>query len=546
MPIDPNIALSVRPVQLPDIAKTYGEGLQIQNMIQQRQMNTEKLRSERRANQLADEDAADTEKMRQAYQMANGKPDETIQHAIRLGAGPKAIQSTQQHFADYAKKIADTKAAELPGMKYRDEQMLGLHDQAIQQATADPQAFAANYPQIYAAAVKIDPEAAKHLDPNTPPTLDQLKMSQLGYNTHLTFIGQEEEKRKQAEALQKAAEEKRRALLFPSQLKEAQGKPDLQVAQTNEARLKATAAQREEDATTLAAAHAQGPEAFAAAMAQLPSDRAAIFSGISDKPKADDILNLGRSPQQRMAGGNVNEWELYLRAADGNEKQALKDYQRDRVAAAQAGRDPNAPADRAVARLDREVGQYGKPFDEASKNADAQLEKILEAEKLVAGGSVSQAMAIPKILQAIMSTGSSSGSGVRTTINQAEMNRVAKARGIAGDIEGFFSKAAGQGELTKDQKTQMNGLLSDIRQSITEKKQIASDAADEMRSASSREEILAAEKKGRTALAAHAAKGGGAALSTGHKIGDVVNIGGKNYKITKLLPNDKFEADEVK
>lgn len=38
----------------------------------------------------------------------------------------------------------------------------------------------------------------------------------------------------------------------------------------------------------------------------------------------------------------------------------------------------------------------------------------------------------------------------------------------------------------------------------------------------------------------------GAGLSTGHKVGDVVNVGGKKIKITKVLPNDKFEGDEVK
>jgi hypothetical protein len=36
------------------------------------------------------------------------------------------------------------------------------------------------------------------------------------------------------------------------------------------------------------------------------------------------------------------------------------------------------------------------------------------------------------------------------------------------------------------------------------------------------------------------------ALSTGHAVGDVVTVGGKKYKVTKVLPNDKFEADEVK
>ena len=41
-------------------------------------------------------------------------------------------------------------------------------------------------------------------------------------------------------------------------------------------------------------------------------------------------------------------------------------------------------------------------------------------------------------------------------------------------------------------------------------------------------------------------KGSTGALSTGHKVDDIVMVRGKKYRITKVLPDDKFEGDEVK
>jgi hypothetical protein len=145
--------------------------------------------------------------------------------------------------------------------------------------------------------------------------------------------------------------------------------------------------------------------------------------------------------------------------------------------------------------LDHETALHGKAFDEISKGADAQLDKILDAEKMVSGGAVQQALAIPKVLTAVIS---GNGSGVRIT--KSEMDSIAKARGLGGDIEGWFNKLSGQGSLSTQQKAQLQSVLGDVRERIMQKKAIARQASDEVMNAPDRAGVLSAVKRGRDAL----------------------------------------------
>jgi len=167
---------------------------------------------------------------------------------------------------------------------------------------------------------------------------------------------------------------------------------------------------------------------------------------------------------------------------------------------AQAHQDAQTNQQRAA--LDRETTQHGKAFDEISKGADSQLDKILDAEKMLAGGAVQQALGIPKILTALIS---SQGSGIRIT--KSELDSIAKARGLKGDIEGWFNKMSGQGTLTTEQKAQAQTILNDVRERITQKKAIARQASDEIMNAPDRAGVLSAVKRGRDGLDAQ--QGGG-------------------------------------
>lgn len=146
---------------------------------------------------------------------------------------------------------------------------------------------------------------------------------------------------------------------------------------------------------------------------------------------------------------------------------------------------------------DRETqaSKISAPHRKALTDADTQIEKIDEARVMVNGPAESQALGIPKVLTALVS---GQGSGVRIT--QAELNAIARARGVAGDIEGFFNKISGKGALTKEQQAQLTGILDDVKAKISRKRAVANDALDNIGTASSYEEMMKHDKAARKSL----------------------------------------------
>lgn len=147
------------------------------------------------------------------------------------------------------------------------------------------------------------------------------------------------------------------------------------------------------------------------------------------------------------------------------------------------------------AALDRESSRFAKTWETASTSANAQLDKISDAESMISGNATSQALGIPKLLTALVS---GQGSGVRIT--QAELNSIAKARGLAADVEGTIRKWSGQGSLTPEQQKQAVGILEDVKQRIIQKQQIANEALDRINTGGSRDDIIKADKEARDKL----------------------------------------------
>ena len=145
--------------------------------------------------------------------------------------------------------------------------------------------------------------------------------------------------------------------------------------------------------------------------------------------------------------------------------------------------------------MDKLISRYAKPYETSNAAAQNQLDKISDARAMINGNAESQALGIPKILTALVS---GQGSGVRIT--QAELNAIAKARGIGGDVEGFFNKISGQGTLTDQQKQQMTGILNDVESRLKQKQAIANEAIDKINGSSSRDEVLANESTYRNKL----------------------------------------------
>lgn len=145
--------------------------------------------------------------------------------------------------------------------------------------------------------------------------------------------------------------------------------------------------------------------------------------------------------------------------------------------------------------LDRESKQFGAPHAKGVTDADTQLEKIADARTMINGNAEAQALGIPKVLTALVS---GAGSGVRIT--QPELNAIGTARGLGGDVQGTLNSWAGKGKLTATQQKQLTGLLDAVKQRITEKQAIHSQALDTINSGSDRKSIVQADKEARQKL----------------------------------------------
>jgi hypothetical protein len=157
------------------------------------------------------------------------------------------------------------------------------------------------------------------------------------------------------------------------------------------------------------------------------------------------------------------------------------------------------------AALDREAKMFGATHQKSLDASNAQLEKIADARNEINGSSEAQATGIPKVLTALVS---GAGSGVRIT--QAEINAIGHARGIAGDVEGTLNRWSGKGVLTSQQQKQLTALLDDVKARILQKQVIANTALDTINGASTREQIVAADKTARKQLSDLETGAGGA------------------------------------
>ena len=147
--------------------------------------------------------------------------------------------------------------------------------------------------------------------------------------------------------------------------------------------------------------------------------------------------------------------------------------------------------------LDRDVKQFGAPYQKAMSDADTQLEKIASARSMINGPAEGQALGIPKVLTAVVG---GQGSGVRIT--QPEQNAILKARGIGGDLQGFINSLSGHGKLTATQQQQLTGILDDARDKLMQKRQIVSGAVDAINGAKDRNTIIGADKQARDRISA--------------------------------------------
>ena len=170
---------------------------------------------------------------------------------------------------------------------------------------------------------------------------------------------------------------------------------------------------------------------------------------------------------------------------------------------------PTVNVNAGEAGLDREATRLAKPYEKGISDANAQLEKIADARTMINGSAEAQALGVPKVLTALVS---GQGSGVRIT--QPELNAIAKARGLSGDVEGTLRSWSGQGKLTPEQQHQLSGILDDVQQRILAKQAIHSAALDSINGAASRADVIKADREARQKIN-DLEKGGGSAAPQG-------------------------------
>lgn len=255
-------------------------------------------------------------------------------------------------------------------------------------------------------------------------------------------------------------------------------------------------ARRAAAAPVLMQAFKQGPQAFQAKLAQYPQD---VQDAFSDVKSVDDINRQALTPDQRRQADQASSaTEIADLDVGGKPHKVLVNKQTGNVVKdlGESGFKPQQiNVNAATNLLDRESARFAKPHEKAVTDANSQLEKIADARAMINGPAEAQALGIPKVLTALVG---GQGSGVRVT--QPELNAIAKARGITGDVEGFLRKVSGGGALTKEQQRQLTQLMDDVAARVKQKQQIANDALDRINSAGSRDEIVAIDSEVRKKL----------------------------------------------
>lgn len=213
------------------------------------------------------------------------------------------------------------------------------------------------------------------------------------------------------------------------------------------------------------------------------------------------VLNPGKAlpPQYTLpATATQKDYDRVDKAMEGvekaqgtlNQQQQTNAMRLQAMAAAEAARTANGNAG-----LDRETARMAKPYEKANESASSQLDKIDDATNMIGGNAEAQALGIPKVLTALVG---GQGTGVRITT--PELNAIATARGWGGDFQGTLNSISGKGKLTSTQQQQLKQILADVKTRISQKRQIANDALDEINGAPDRDSVIGADKKARQRL----------------------------------------------
>lgn len=115
-------------------------------------------------------------------------------------------------------------------------------------------------------------------------------------------------------------------------------------------------------------------------------------------------------------------------------------------------------------KWDKDLGTY-----------NTQNEKLSEASQLIGSGSMGAALGSVKALSGLAG---GQGSGVRIT--QAELNSIARARGLGGDFEAALQKFGDGNKLTPEQVSALKGIISDVQHIASAKESVINQGLDDL------------------------------------------------------------------
>lgn len=235
----------------------------------------------------------------------------------------------------------------------------------------------------------------------------------------------------------------------------------------------ATAAQGAAANLRLLRAAGKGPDVWAQALSQESPDVQKAYANLGKNPTLGQVQQAGMTGEQQVTAEQGAQ-RLGIERVRANAENALAQFN----------------------QADRETKVFGAPFQTALTGAQGQLARINEAQQmLMTGNAETQALAIPKVLSALVS---GQGSGVRIT--QSELNSIGGARGIAGDVQGWLQKMGSGQKLTPDQSRQLQGILVDTGSLIARKMDTATQTLQAIENAPDRPARIAATQKGRDVL----------------------------------------------
>lgn len=203
-----------------------------------------------------------------------------------------------------------------------------------------------------------------------------------------------------------------------------------------------------------------------------------------------EAISPGKAKEMQGELGELNNAHRIISGEVTGDKTAAQEF------ITKFNRKPEGSPTAGINALDRETARFAKPHEKNVSDAETRLSKIQEAKALINSPVIGQNLGT---IALIPSLAGGQGSGVRVT--QAELNSILANRGIKDTLQGYINSFTGKGKWTTQDLTQINGILDDISAKLAKKRDISSQALDEINGAGSREEAVAADKKNRKLLA---------------------------------------------